>query len=233
VIAGNDLLIVREIAVNQLRHQHNVGELEEYLVAGGGDGDDDRLFLLAADAPQFDQRPGGDDNAKGIGDGLGQRDGAHREAEPVGGGQRELRVLELCQDAGEDRAALVGGGGEGNLLNRRAQHVWLDGDASFTLWHRHDGELLRVNALDVRLTAASVQVECLRAHDQFHIHLLRRQRIDQVNECASRNGSRSLVLHLGPDPAVDADFQVGGGKFEPSGVGRQEHVAEHRQRGAG
>ncbi|RLC60729.1 MAG: hypothetical protein DRI48_11585 [Chloroflexi bacterium] len=76
-----------------------------------------------------------------------------------------------------------------------------------------------------------MQVERLRAHDQLHIHLLRRQGVDQVNEGASRDCDRTFFLYLGSNPARDPHLQIGGGEFEPPGVGGQEYVTKHRERG--
>jgi hypothetical protein len=59
----------------------------------------------------------------------------------------------LGQDAGQHRPRLILRGRKSDLVDHLVQGVWLQADASVLLGEQNQRELLRVDALDVRLEA--------------------------------------------------------------------------------
>ena len=120
-------------------------------------------------------------------DGIEDRDRLDRDPVVVRGGEGHGVALEPAQDAGEDRAGLVGRGGERGLLQGPLQDVLGDPRRRPLAGGLDRRELLGVDALDVRLErgrhstwsvspAPSLEVDALAA----------RERADEVGQEAGR-----------------------------------------------
>ena len=158
-VAGrDDLLVVRELAVDQPADEVDPVEVEQDLVRAAGQDDLDRVVDVGQDPGQLVERPGRDDDAR-LRDGVEDRDRLDRDPVVVGGGQGQLVALEPGQDAGQDRPGLVAGGREGRLGQGPAEDV-LGDPRRRSLAGRPDGrELVGVDALDVGLEPAAPEVE--------------------------------------------------------------------------
>ena len=153
-LCGHDLLVVRVLAVDQAADEVDALEVEQDLVACAGQHDLDRVVDVGQDPGQLVERPGRDDDARLL-DRVEDRDGLDRDPVVVGGRQRELVALEPGQDAGQDRPGLVAGRGEGGLGQGLAQDVLGDPGRRPLAGGPDRRELVRVDALDVRLEPAA------------------------------------------------------------------------------
>ena len=158
---GHDLLVVRELAVDQPADQVDAVEVEQDLVAPAGQDDLDRVVDVGQDPGQLVEGPGRDDDAR-LRDGVEDRDGLDRDPVVVGRGQGQLVALEAGQDAGQDRPGLVAGGREGGLGQGPAQDVLGDPRRRPLAGRTDRRELVGVDALDVGLEPAAAQVRACR-----------------------------------------------------------------------
>ena len=107
-----DLLVVRELAVDQPADEVDALEVEQDLVLGRGEDDLDRVVGVGEDPRQLVERPCRDRRRSSPSTGVEDRDRLDRDPVVVGGGERQLVALEPGQDAGQDRPGLVAGGRE-------------------------------------------------------------------------------------------------------------------------
>ena len=63
-LCGHDLLVVRELAVDEPADEVDAVEVEQDLVAAAGEDDLDRVVDVGQDARQLVERPGRDDHAR-------------------------------------------------------------------------------------------------------------------------------------------------------------------------
>ena len=130
--------------------------------------------------------------------GTASRIGDRLDRDPVvvGRGEGELVALEPGQDAGQDRPRLVAGGGERGLVEGPPQDVLGDPRRRPLAGGLDGRELLGVDALDVGLEPAGLEVERV-AGRELEVDLVAgRQRVDEVGRGAwpgrsSRRPSRS------------------------------------------
>ena len=155
---GHDLLVVRELAVDQPADEVDAVEVEQDLVLAGGQHDLDRVVDIGQDPGELVECPGGDDHAR-LRDRVEDRDGLDRDPVVVGRGERQLVALEAGQHAGQDRPGLVARGGERGLGQRSAQDVLGDPRGRSLAGGADGRELVRVDALDVGLEPAALEVE--------------------------------------------------------------------------
>ena len=118
-LAGQDLLVVRELAVDQARDEVDPVEVEQHLVAGLGEHELDGVVRVGEDPAQLVEGAGRDDDRDGL-DGVEDVDRPDGDAVVVGGREGEAAALEAGEDAGQDRARLVAGRREDRLLERLA-----------------------------------------------------------------------------------------------------------------
>ena len=161
VALGHDLLVVRELAVDEAADQVDAVEVEQDLVAAAGQDDLDRVVDVGQDPGELVERPGRDDDAR-LGDGVEDRDGLDRDPVVVGGGERQLVALEPGEDAGQDRPGLVAGGREGGLGQGLAQDVLGDPGGRSLAGRPDRRELVGIDALDVGLEPAAAEVRACR-----------------------------------------------------------------------
>ena len=209
--------------------------MEEDLVAAGGDDQFHRLFLVAGDAAQFSQGPGGDDDTDRLVQVYSHVGRADRQAEPVGSGQREAALVELGEHAGQDRATFVGGGGKDHLVDHVTEGIGLQVEAILTadaLGGGHLGKFAGINTLDVGLVAGALEIQGLGALHNLHLDLAVGQRVHKLGEQAGWHGDAAFHLHPGADPAVDTDLEVGGGHPKPTLVALEQDVGQNRKCGA-
>ena len=178
------LLVVRELALDQARDDLRLRHFEQHLVLVRRRGDVDRALLVADHARQLAERLRRHDHQQRLGVRLRQLHAAHGQAEAVGGGERELPILEGDQHAGEDRAALVGGGGEGHGLDALLEHGRRQRVQRRVGDGRDGREVLGVDALDVGGEAAAGEVHGVAARRERHVDAVVRQRGDEVDEQA-------------------------------------------------
>ena len=212
-----------------------------------GNGYLDGLFVFGVDddAAQLAQMAGRHDDRHVVGEGLVDFDAAHAEPVAVGCSQCEALLGEGYFDTGEGRPALIGGGGEDDLIDHLAKPSGFKRDcASFEGFGRFFGpvavidgrdhrKLLRVDSFYVGVEVCGAQMECLGAYGQLHFDLVGRQAVDELSQQAGRHGYGAFILDTSADPAVDADLQIGGGQTQLIVLRLQQDVAEHRQRTAG
>ena len=154
---------------------------------------------------------------------------AHRQAEAIGGGEGQLIVAYAGEDAGEDRARIIGRGGEDGMGDHRLQLGGVHDDrrvASLGGWHA--GELGGVHATQRRLARLAADFQPVGA-GRAERYLALWQRADELGQQARGDGGGSLLLCLGGDAAGDADLQVGGGEADAVALGGDEDRAEDRQ----
>ena len=123
-----------------------------------GEDDLDRVVDVGQDPGELVERPRRDDDAR-LGHGVEDRDGLDRDPVVVGGGEGQLVALELGEDAGQDRARLVARGRERGLGQGPAQDVLGDPRGRPVAGGLDGRELVGVDALDVRLEPAGLDVE--------------------------------------------------------------------------
>ena len=155
---GHDLLVVRELAVDEPADEVDPVEVEEDLVAAAGEDDLDRIVDIGEDPRELVEGSSRDDDAR-LGDRVEDRDGLDRDPVVVGGRERQLVALELGQDAGQDRPGLVARRGEGRLGQGPAQDVLGDPGRRSLAGRADRRELVGVDALDMGLEPPAPQVE--------------------------------------------------------------------------
>jgi hypothetical protein len=132
--------------------------VEQDLVLARGKHDLDRVVNVGQDPGKFVERPGRDDHAR-LRDRIEDRDGLDRDPVVVGGRERQLIALEPGEDAGQDGSGLIAGRGERRLGQRPAQDVLGDPRGRSFAGCPDRRELVRVDALDVGLETAAVQIQ--------------------------------------------------------------------------
>ena len=157
-VCGHDLLVVRELAVDQPADQVDPVEMEQDLVAACRQDDLDRVFDVGQDPGQLDEGARRDDHA-GLRHWIKDRDGLDRDAVVVGRGEGHLVALEAGQDAGQDRPRFIGGRGEDGFRQRPAQRVLGDPGGRPLAGRADRGELVGIDTLDVGLESAAAQVQ--------------------------------------------------------------------------
>ena len=227
-LCGHDLLVVRELAVDQPADEVDPVEVEEDLVAAAGQDDLDRVVDVGQDPRQLVERTGRDHDA-GLRDGIEDRDGLDRDPVVVGRGERQLVALEPGQDAGQDRPGLVAGGGERGLGQGPAEDVLGDPRGRSLAGGPDRRELVGVDALDVGLEPAAAEVERVAGLELEVDPVARRQRVDEVGQELGRDGRGAVRLDLAGHPVGDPDLEVGGGQLEPGVLGLEQDVGQDRQ----
>ena len=197
---GHDLLVVRELAVDEPADEVDAVEVEQDLVAAAGQDDLDRVVDVGQDPGELVERAGRDDDAR-LRDGVEDRDGLDRDPVVVGRGERQLVALEPGQDAGQDRPGLVAGGREGRLGQGPAEDVLGDPGRRPLAGRPDRRELVGVDALDVGLEPAAAQVQDVAGLELEVDPLARRQRVDQVGQELGRDGRRAVGLDLARAPS--------------------------------
>ena len=228
VLLRHDLLVVRELAVDQPAHEVDAVEVEQDLVATAGQDDLDRVVDIGQDPGELVEGAGRDDDAR-LGDGVEDRDGLDRDPVVVGGRQGQLVALEPGQDPGQDGSSLVARRGERRLVERPSQDVLGDARGRALAGGLDRRELLGVDALDVGLEPTAAEVERL-ARAQLEVDLVAgRQRVDEVGQELGRDGRRAVGLDLAGHPVGDADLEVRGGQLQPGVLGLEQDVGQDRQ----
>ncbi len=228
-VAGrHDLLVVRELAVDQPADQVDPVEVEQDLVLAGGEDDLDRVVDVGQDPGELVERPRRDHHA-GLGDGIEDRDRLDRDPVVVGRSQRELVALELGQDAGQDRPGLITGGRERRLGQRLAQDVLGDPRRGSLAGRPDRRELVRVDALDVGLEPPAPKVEQVAGLELEIDPVSARQGVDQVGQQLGRDGGRPIGVDLAGDPIGDPDLQVRRRQLQPGVLRLEQDVGQDRQ----
>ena len=168
----------------------------------------------------------------GVLDRVEQRDRLDRDPVVVGGREGERRPFEPGEHSGQDRPRLVGGGRERGLLERLAQDLLGDTGRRPVAGGRDGREVLRVDALDMRLADRAPDAQHRGALELEVDPVAGRQRVDEVRDQACGHGDRTVRVDLARDPARDPDLEVGGGQLQPGVLGAEQHVGEDRQRAA-
>jgi hypothetical protein len=148
-VAGrDDGLVVRELALDQPADEINALDVEEHLALVRGHRDLDRRLGIRQDAHQLGVRtPGHDDHDLRV-DRPVQRQVADCDPVVVGRGERHPVTGEPGQHAGQDRPALVAGGGEDHLAERLAQDAGIHAGDRGVADGCHHRELIGLDALD-------------------------------------------------------------------------------------
>ena len=228
VLLRDDLLVVRELAVDEPADEVDALEVEQDLVAAAGEDDLDGVARVGQDPRQLVEGAGRDHDAR-LRDGIEDRDGLDRDPVVVGGGEGQEIALEAGEDAGQDGPRLVAGGRERRLVERLAQDVLGDARRRPLPGGLDRRELVRVDALDVRLEASAAEMERL-AGRELEVDLVAgRQRVDQVGQQLGRDGRRAVRLDLAGHPVGDPDLEVRGRQLEPGVLRLQEHVGQDGQ----
>ena len=231
--ARDDDLVIGEVALDELRNQFRILGVEDDLPAPVGHGHHQGLLAVGGDAGQLAERARRDDDGDGARGGVLDGRFAHRDAEAVGGGQRNFVAVDRDHHALQHRAGFLGRGGKSHLLNHLAEVGDFKFDSVGEVGHRHGRKFVGVDAFDVGVAAAGAHIERLRARVERQLHLLGRQRADQIDEGARRHGDRALLCVLRRDPAGDAEFEVGGREAQPVfTIGGDQDVGQHGQRAA-
>ena len=160
VARRHDLLVVRELPVDEPADEVDALEVEQDLVARRGQDDVDRVVDVGQHAGQLVEGPGRDDDAR-LRDRVEDRDRLDRDPVVVGGRERQLVALEPGQDAGQDGSRLVRCRGEGRLGQGAAKDVLGDPGRRSLAGGLDGRELVGIDALDVGLEAAAAEVERL------------------------------------------------------------------------
>ena len=126
-MAGRDeAAVVGELAVDEARHQVHPTELEGRVALAEAHGD---LLGPAQEAPQLAQRRRRHQHVLALFEERRPGEVAHGEAVGVGGHQAQPVALGRHVDAGEDRPALLGAGGDDDLAEGIGQGRARQGDA--------------------------------------------------------------------------------------------------------
>jgi hypothetical protein len=228
----DDRLVVRELSLDQPADEIDPLHVEQDLALVRRHGDLDRCFGVGQDSHQL-----------GVGSTRHhdhdfrryraiELHGPHRDPIVVGGGERHRVPVEPGQHAGQDRPALVRRGGEDDLAERLAQDAGVDGGGGRLTDGGNHRELVRLDALDARAVVATGQLQGAVLRRQHELDALVRQRGHQVGEQLGRHGDLALFGDLARDPAVDPDLQVRRRQLEAGVLRLEQHVRQHRQRGA-
>jgi hypothetical protein len=138
-------------------------------------------------------------------------------------------ALEPGEDAGQYRSGLIARRGERGLGQGAAQDVLGDPRGRSLAGRPDRRELVRVDALDVGLEAATVQIQRVAGLEREVDTVAGRQRVDQVCQQPGWDGRRAIRLDLAGDPVGDPDLQVRGGQLEPGIFRLEQDVGQDRQ----
>ena len=122
-------------------------------------GDFRQILHVAADALDLVQGGAGGHEGKGPSLQLFQGLLPHRQAEPVHGGHGEAALSDFKEGPGVDRAALVGGDGEGHLLNHGPEDPSLHGNGILVLHLGKVGVIRRGEAGDIKVRVAAEEAD--------------------------------------------------------------------------
>ena len=148
-----DLLIVRELAVDEPADEVDALEVEQDLVLARGEDHVDRVVDVGQDPAELVERAGRDDDARLL-DRVERRDRLDRDPVVVGRRQGQLVPFEAAQDPGQDRTGLVAGRRERRLVERLPERLLGDPGRRALAGGRDGREFLGIDALDVGLEAA-------------------------------------------------------------------------------
>ena len=224
-----DLLVVRELAVDEAADEVDALEVEDDLVLGRCQDDVDGIVAVRQHALELVVRAGRDHDRRLL-DRIqgGQR--LDRDAVVVGGRERQPVALEASQHAGQDRSRLVGRGGEDDLREGLLQRPLADARRGPLPGRGDDRELVGVDAAQVRPLAATAEVERGGAVGLEVDPLAGWQRVDDVRDQPGRDRQAAIGLDLAGHPVADADLEVRGGQPEARILGPEQDVGQHRQR---
>ena len=142
--------------------------------------------------------------------------------------QRQHILADLKESAGVDGAGVVGGHGEDGLVDHAAQDVLGDGDVVHAVHVGHLGEIRRVDADEVKFTAAALDRD-------VHV-LVGAETDDAVGQAAQHlaqeagaHDDGAALRHVGLHAGVDALAQVVAGHAQAQ-IGLQQQPL---QRGDG
>ncbi len=223
-----DLLVVRELAVDEARHEVDALEVEQDLVAGLGQHELDGVVGVREDPAELAQRPRRDDDRRGF-DGIEHIDRPDGDPVVVGSGEGEPTAFELGQDAGEDRPGFVACSREHNLLQGLLEHLLRYARRGALAGGLDRRKLVRVDPLDVCSEPAAAQVQRVQPL-QLEVNLLRGgQAPNEVGQQAGRHSRRAVRLDLARHPVGDADLEVRRGQLEAGVLGPEKDIREHGQ----
>ena len=140
--------------------------------------------------------------------------------------------MKLRLHTGQNGTALICGCGKDYLFDHSPEDIGFQMEivsAANGLDRGHSGKIAGIHPFDVGFVASAFQVERLTPFRELHVNLAGGQGIDKLSQQACGNGDAAFFLNPGADPAVDADFQVGGGKLQTSVVAFQQDVRQDGQ----
>jgi hypothetical protein len=91
-------------------------------------------------------------------------------------------------------------------------------------------ELVRVDALDVRLEPTTAKVQDVAGLEIQVDPVARWQGVDEIGQELGRHRRRAVGLDLARDPVGDPDLEVRGGQLEPGIFRLEQDVGQDRQR---
>ena len=148
VLLRNHRLVVGELAFDQAADEVGALHVEHHLAAIGRDGHFDRVIAVRQDPDQLGIGARRDHDGQLRTHRTRDCEGAHGDAVFVGRRQRDRLASEPREDAGENRATLVGGRRKDDLGQRLAQRTRGDRRGGCLADRGHHGKLVRVDALD-------------------------------------------------------------------------------------
>ena len=225
------LAVVRELAVDQPRGEHDAADREDDLV--GAHGDAQRLGVLVLDDPgELLQRP-----RRHVGlEGAGQRrlELGLLDAQAVGVGRDHPQLVAggRDEDAGQHRARLVARGRAGDL-GRPCRRTPRPAPRRIAVGLREGREVLEPQRADVEGRGAAEDLDVLLDGPQLERDLVAGQRADDVHDQPRRQDDRALADDLAVEGDAQADLHVGGPELDAVLGGEQLHAGERLDRAAG
>ena len=232
-LRGDELVVVRERALDELRHHLDVVPLEQHLGALRVDAHLHGQGRIADEAGEFAQGPRRHDHLDRLRRRLLQLDIGHGQAEAVGGGEGEPRAVALHVDAGQHRPRIIAGGGELHPFDGPAERLRVEPHGHAVPDLRHAREVGRVHGVDGRIVPRALDAELAAVRRRLERNGGGRQVRHEVADQAGRHGRRARLIHLRAHPGDDRDIEVRRGEPELAVLGLEEDVRDDRDGGPG
>ena len=210
----NQLVVVGEVALYELRDHLGVLHAEHRVPPGGADGDLHRLLLVPQQTVQVGQGLGWNDGGELRHHLGGQPPPVHCQPEAIGCGHGEFAAREFHQNAGQYRAGLLGAGGdEGGPGNGGAELLGVDQDGLALVDAGDRWELLGEGAVDAGLDLSAGEVQQPGFLRQLQVYPFVGQGVYQLGQQPGGYGCLSFLLDDCWEAGGYEYLQVGGGEL--------------------
>ena len=225
---GQQLTIVREIALDATIDEHGVVIGHHDLVLRQGDG---QRVVRTRQGGKLLQERAGDNSLEALGRGLAKLSLGDGKAIGVGCHHLQRLALERDEHAGEDGAALILGNHACHALDHRRELGERNGDSLLRINMRESREVLGIQRLDGERRSVARDDGGILA--RFNMHGSVGQVLHDVEEQLAGKYRAALLFHQGGDGELNGQLQVGCLQRQVVVMGIKIDTRKNGQRGTG